>query len=336
MSSKYDFSIIGAGSFGTSFAISLSRQGKRVLLFGRSKEGIDSLSLDRENKKYLPNISFPSSLDLTSDLKYAISCSYTLLIFVPTLSFRTVLNDIKPFLSEKHKICWATKGLDPVTGNLLKDTAEEILGSNIPLAFLSGPNFAREIAEGLPTVSTVVSDNEDFLHDLQTKINCSQSLRVYTNNDFTGVQLGSVVKNVIAIAAGISDGMGFGANARVALITRGLAEMVRLAEKLGAHEKTIYGMSGLGDLVLTCTDNKSRNRRFGLYIGQGQSLDDAKKNTGKVVEGFVNAKQLRNLAKKVNVEMPIVEQVYNILYNKQNVKEAIEILMSRSLKSENL
>ena len=240
----------------------------------------------------------------------------------------------KPFLRQDARVVWATKGLEAHTGRLLQDVAREVLGNEIPLAVLSGPTFAKELAAGLPTAIAVASTDNLFLEQLQQLFHCGKSFRVYKNPDFIGVQLGGAVKNVIAIGAGMSDGMGFGANARTALITRGLAEMSRLGKALGADAATFMGMAGLGDLVLTCTDNQSRNRRFGMMLGQGLDVDTAQEKIGQVVEGYRNTKEVRALAEQVGVEMPITEQIYQILYQHKDVKEAALALLGRATKDE--
>lgn len=210
----------------------------------------------------------------------------------------------------------------------------DVLGDTYSLAVLSGPTFAKELAKGMPTAISVASPDADFLQDLQEKIHCSRSFRVYANDDFIGMQLGGAVKNVIAIGAGMSDGIGFGANARTALITRGLAEMTRLGSALGAHTETFMGMAGLGDLVLTCTDNQSRNRRFGLALGAGKDVDVAQEEIGQVVEGYRNTKEVWLLAQRVGVEMPIVEQIYQVLYQGKDAHVAAQDLLARDKKSE--
>ncbi|MGL6147189.1 MAG: NAD(P)H-dependent glycerol-3-phosphate dehydrogenase, partial [Plesiomonas sp.] len=220
------------------------------------------------------------------------------------------------------------------TGRLLQDVARDALGPDIPLAVLSGPTFAKELAAGLPTAIALAATDQQFADDLQQLLHCGKSFRVYSNPDFIGVQLGGAVKNVIAIGAGMSDGIGFGANARTALITRGLAEMSRLGSALGADPATFMGMAGLGDLVLTCTDNQSRNRRFGIMLGQGMGVQEAQEAIGQVVEGYRNTKEVLALAQRFGVEMPITEQVYQVLYCGKNAREAALSLLGRTKKDE--
>lgn len=326
--------VLGAGSYGTSLAISLARNGANVILWGHDPAHMAQLEVDRANEVFLPGVAFPDSLIISADLEAAVKASRDLLVVVPSHVFGEVLSNVKPFLREDSRICWATKGLEPETGRLLKDVATEALGEDIPLAVLSGPTFAKELAAGLPTAIAVSSPDEAFVRDLQEKIHCSKTFRVYSNNDFIGMQLGGAVKNVIAIGAGMSDGIGFGANARTALITRGLAEMCRLGAALGAQPETFMGMAGLGDLVLTCTDNQSRNRRFGLALGQGKDVDTAQVEIGQVVEGYRNTKEVWVLAQRYGVEMPITEQIYQVLYQGKDARDAAKALLAREKKDE--
>ncbi|MEZ9523284.1 NAD(P)H-dependent glycerol-3-phosphate dehydrogenase [Enterovibrio norvegicus] len=326
--------VLGAGSYGTSLAISLARNGANVVLWGHEPEHMAQLEIDRSNEAFLPGVAFPDSLILSADLQEAVQATRDILVVVPSHVFGMVLAQVKPFLRDDQRICWATKGLEPETGRLLQDVAHEQLGDNVPLAVLSGPTFAKELAAGMPTAISVASPNAEFLADLQEKIHCSRTFRVYGNSDFVGMQLGGAVKNVIAIGAGMSDGIGFGANARTALITRGLAELTRLGVALGAERDTFMGMAGLGDLVLTCTDNQSRNRRFGLALGKGQGVEEAQTDIGQVVEGYRNTKEVRVLAKRIGVEMPIVEQIYQVLYKGKDANLAAQDLLARQRTSE--
>lgn len=328
-------SVIGAGSYGTALAITLARNGHRVMLWGHNPQHQMQLQIDRCNTAFLPDVSFPESLSIEIDLATAVAASRDLLVVVPSHVFGGVLQQIQPYLRADSRIVWATKGLEKETGRLLQEVAREILGEKIPLAVISGPTFAKELAAGLPTAIALAATNNVFAQELQTLLHCGKSFRVYNNPDFTGVQLGGAVKNVIAIGAGISDGIGFGANARTALITRGLAEMTRLGTALGAEPGTFMGMAGLGDLVLTCTDNQSRNRRFGMMLGQGMDVETAQNGIGQVVEGFRNTKEVKALAARYSVEMPITEQIYQVLYCGKNARDAAISLLGRSRKDEN-
>lgn len=322
-------SVIGAGSYGTALAISLARNGHKTTLWARDTHHLNEMQSTRENSKYLPECPFPENLLLESDLEKTVLSSKNILIVVPSHAFGETLKQVKPYLNSNSRIAWATKGLDPQSGRLLQDVAREILGENISLAVLSGPTFAKEMAKGLPTAISVSSTDDDFVKDISSLLHCGKTFRVYSNNDFIGVQLGGAVKNVIAIGAGMADGIGFGANARTALITRGLVEMTRLGEALGAEPTTFMGMAGLGDLVLTCTDNQSRNRRFGLALGRGVNSETAMDEIGQVVEGYRNTNEVYMLAKRMGVEMPIVEQVYQVLYCDKPAKLAAADLLSR-------
>ncbi|EGH7064467.1 NAD(P)H-dependent glycerol-3-phosphate dehydrogenase, partial [Salmonella enterica] len=303
--SNASMTVIGAGSYGTALAITLARNGHQVVLWGHDPKHIATLEHDRCNVAFLPDVPFPDTLHLESDLATALAASRNILVVVPSHVFSDVLRQIKPLMRPDARLVWATKGLEAETGRLLQDVAREALGDQIPLAVISGPTFAKELAAGLPTAISLASTDETFADDLQQLLHCGKSFRVYINADFIGVQLGGAVKNVIAIGAGMSDGIGFGANARTALITRGLTEMSRLGAALGADPATFMGMAGLGDLVLTCTDNQSRNRRFGMMLGQGMDVKGAQDKIGQVVEGYRNTKEVRELAHRFGVEMPI-------------------------------
>ncbi|RUO63033.1 NAD(P)H-dependent glycerol-3-phosphate dehydrogenase [Pseudidiomarina insulisalsae] len=326
--------VLGAGSYGTALALCFARKGTPVCLWGRDSLQVQAMASQRENKRYLPGISLPDSLTVTDDLADAVRDSQNIVVVVPSSGFAEVLNEIKPLMPEHARVAWATKGLEPGSGRLLFEVAREILGQDHALAVLSGPTFAMEMAKGLPTAISMSSTDPDFVHELSDLLHCDRSFRVYTNDDFIGVQLGGVVKNVIAIGAGMADGIGFGANARTALITRGLAELTRLGLKLGAKPETFTGMAGLGDLILTCTDNQSRNRRLGLALGKGKSVDAAMQEIGQAVEGYRNTKEVVMLARRNDVEMPICEQIYDVLYGDTTPQQAAMNLLSRAKTSE--
>ncbi|GLS82038.1 NAD(P)H-dependent glycerol-3-phosphate dehydrogenase [Paraferrimonas haliotis] len=332
--STADIVVLGAGSYGTALAISLANNGHKVLIWGHLPEHMEALQRDRSNQEFLPDIPFPDTLQAEGDLAKVLAASNNVMVVVPSHVFGLVLKQAKPLLRDDARIVWATKGLEPETGRLLKEVAQDILGDHYPLAVLSGPTFAKELAAGLPTAISVASPQQSFANDISELLHCKGRLRVYVNQDFIGLQLGGAVKNVIAIGAGMSDGIGFGANARTALITRGLVEMSRLGEALGASQKTFMGMSGLGDLVLTCTDNQSRNRRFGLALGQGKGIDQAQNEIGQVVEGYRNTKEVYVLSQRLGVEMPIIEQIYQVLYQGKAASQAAKELLSRVPKHE--
>ena len=326
--------VLGAGSYGTALAICLARNNTPTVLWGRDAKQLSVMADSRQNERYLPGASFPDALSVESDLASAVAHSRDILVVVPSHAFKGMLAQVAPLLHDSQRIVWATKGLEPGSGRLLKEVALEVLGDKYPLAVLSGPTFAKEMAAGLPTAISLSSTDDEFIDAMAAKLHCARSFRVYKNPDFTGVQLGGAVKNVIAIGAGLADGLGFGANARTALITRGLAELTRLGVKAGAQPETFMGMAGLGDLVLTCTDNQSRNRRFGLALGKGTSVDNAMQEIGQVVEGYRNTEEVVILARKLGVEMPICEQIYAVLYEGKSPKDAALALLGRELKSE--
>ncbi|BES83013.1 glycerol-3-phosphate dehydrogenase [NAD(P)+] [Pectobacterium araliae] len=332
--SDASMTVIGAGSYGTALAITLARNGHRVVLWGHNPTHIQALQASRCNQAFLPDVPFPDSLQLETNLAQALAASRNVLVVVPSHVFGDVLRQLKPHLRADARIVWATKGLEAETGRLLQDVAREALGETIPLAVVSGPTFAKELAAGMPTAIALASTDSEFADDLQRLLHCGKSFRVYSNPDFIGVQLGGAVKNVIAIGAGMSDGIGFGANARTALITRGLAEMTRLGTALGADPTTFMGMAGLGDLVLTCTDNQSRNRRFGMMLGKGMDVQSAQDSIGQVVEGYRNTKEVLALAQRYGVEMPITEQLWQVLYCGKDAREAALSLLGRTRKDE--
>jgi len=334
MADNTAITVLGAGSYGTALAVSLARNGHPTLIWGHEVEHIERLQQDRENKEFLPHIAFPELLTAEVDLATCLAATRNILLVVPSHVFALVLKQIQPYLRSDHRIAWATKGLEAQTGRLLQEVAVDVLGEHYPLAVISGPTFAMEVAKGLPTAVAIAGTQAQFTQDLADLFHNKRNFRAYISDDFTAVQLGGAVKNVIAIGAGLADGLGFGANARTALITRGLVELTRLGVALGAKESSFMGMAGLGDLVLTCTDNQSRNRRFGLALGSGKGIEEAQIEIGQVVEGYRNTEEVYNLAHRVGIEMPICEQIYYVLYQGKDVKEAAMDLLSRSKKGE--
>lgn len=326
--------VIGAGSYGTALAFVLARNGNPTVLWGRDENHVSTMRETRRNDKYLPDAVFPDALSVSANLKETVENARDILVVVPSHAFKENLEAIKPFLNDQHRLIWATKGLEPGTGRILQEVALDVLGGSIPIAVVSGPTFAKEMVAGLPTAITLSSTDTELCESFSQKLHCSKGFRVYKNDDLIGVQLGGAVKNVIAIGAGLADGLGFGANARTALITRGLAEMSRLGLAIGAKQETFMGMAGLGDLVLTCTDNQSRNRRFGLALGKGMTVDAAIESIGQVVEGYRNTDEVRLLSQANDIEMPICEQIYQVLYNGKSAKEAAIALLSREQKQE--
>ncbi|WP_131782318.1 NAD(P)H-dependent glycerol-3-phosphate dehydrogenase [Legionella gresilensis] len=327
---KNTIAILGAGSWGTAIAIHLAHYGNPVMLWGHSPEHIEEMQQSRQNSRYLPGVSFSDLISPTVSLATCLQEASFVIAAVPSHAFCELLNKLdKPM----NGLAWLTKGLDPTTNYLLSDLVAKRWGQSYPIAVLSGPSFAKEVAHFLPTAVTLAGNNLDFQQKLQSLLH-QQNLRVYLSTDIIGVQLCGAVKNVLAIACGISDGLGFGANAKAALITRGLAEMSRLGKHLGAREETFQGLAGVGDLVLTCTDNQSRNRRFGIQLGQGVSVESAEKAIGQVVEGKHNATQVCNLARQLQVEMPICVQVESLLKGEVTPAQAVSNLMNRSARNE--
>ncbi len=331
MTSK--ISVLGAGSWGTALAIQAARNGNQTLLWGHLPEHIASLAKDRQNKRYLADYAFPDTLEVTDNIKQVAQFSDILLISVPSHVFKETLLKIKPFVGKKVKIAWASKGFNPETGELLHQIVANVFSAETPAAVLSGPSFAREVAIGLPTAVTIAATQQAFADQL-AQIMHSPRFRIYTTTDIISVQIGGAVKNVLAIAAGIADGLGFGANTRAALVTRGIAEIIRLNSALGGQQETLMGLAGLGDLILTCTDNQSRNRRFGIALGQGKGREQAIQEIGQEVEGISAAKETYMLAKKYGIDMPITEQTYRVLYEGLAPLSAVENLLQRDQKSE--
>jgi len=325
--------ILGAGSWGTALAIQATKNGSDTLLWGHDPEHIKILKKEHKNQRYLPDIDFPEKLQMTDNLQQASVFSPLLLISVPSHAFKATLLKIKPYLARNSKIAWATKGFNSEDGSLLHEVVEQILGQDIEKAVLSGPTFAQEVAADLPTAITIASASPQLAAQLAAIFH-NQHFRTYTSSDMIGVQVGGAVKNILAIAAGIADGLGFGANTRAALITRGLNEIIRLGEKLGGKADTFMGLAGLGDLILTCTDDQSRNRRLGLALGRGISKQQAIKKIGQEIEGISAAKETYLLAKKLRIEMPITTQIYNVLYKNLAPRLAVHNLLNRDQKSE--
>lgn len=288
---------------------------------------------ERTNSRYLPGAAFPDNLEAVVELEECLDGVRDILVAVPSHGFRETLEAIEPLLGNGARICWATKGFELHTGKLPHVVAAEVLGAGRPVAVLSGPTFAREVGDGLPTALTIAANDADFAQDLAVTLS-GDNFRAYTSDDMIGVEVGGAVKNVLAIGAGMSDGLGFGANTRVALITRGLVEMTRLGVALGAKRETFMGLAGMGDLMLTCTDNLSRNRRMGLALAAGKSVDEAQEEIQQVVEGVLAAEAVHEVAEKLGIEMPICHQVYRILYEGASPREAVGALMRRDLKSE--
>jgi glycerol-3-phosphate dehydrogenase (NAD(P)+) len=330
--SQEPMAVIGAGSWGTALAIQLARAGHPTYLWGRDLAQLDAMRRARCNERYLPDAAFPPALEVALDLSQVLGGARDALIAVPSHAFRATLELVEGKLSGGTRIAWATKGFEISTGLLPHQIAAEVLGDR-PGAVLSGPTFAKEVGAGLPTAMTVASRDEQFAKALASRLS-GPHFRAYMQTDIMGVEVGGAVKNVIAIGSGIADGMGFGANTRVALITRGLAEMMRLGVKLGAVRETFMGLAGLGDLVLTCTDNQSRNRRLGLALGRGQSMQDAQAGIHQVVEGVLASRAVCGVAERLSVDMPICREIFRVMHEDKPVRDAAQELMGRELRSE--
>jgi len=326
--------VLGAGSWGTALAMLLGENNHSVNLWSHNANHAAAMHEARENNRYLAGLAFPEKLNVSADLELTLKDVRDILVVVPSHAFRQTLELLKPFINASHRISWATKGLESGSCKPLHQVATEVLGNKISLAVISGPTFAKEVAQGLPGAVTVASKDQTLALDWAHLLH-NDHFRAYTSEDVIGVEIGGACKNVIAIAAGIADGMGFGANARAALIARALAEISRLGISLDAKGETFTGLTGLGDLVLTCTDDQSRNRRTGIALGAGKNLDSVVKEIGQVVEGVSTAKEVVALAQKQNIDMPITEQVFNVLYNDSSPQDAVDALFNRAITKEN-
>ncbi len=326
--------VLGAGSWGSALAIHLASNKHHVILWGRDPQEMSAIEQAGENNEFLPGIEFPNSLHATSSLSNTIAQADDVLIATPSYAFREVLQAIKQVgFQPDSGICWASKGLEQKTNKLLHQVAHEEFG-DIKLAMLSGPTFALEVAQGLPTALTVASNNLEFAEHWSDLLS-SARFRCYTSDDVIGAEIAAACKNIIAIAAGISDGLGFGSNARSAIITRGLREIMLLGAAYGAKPETFMGLSGIGDLTLTCSDDKSRNRRMGLLLAKGKTVEQAKQEIGQSVEGIHAAEIICDLAKEKGVEMPISYEIYKIIKGEHSPQTAVNNLLNRQLKSEN-
>ena len=325
--------VLGAGSWGTALAIQWARAGNSVRLWGREAAQLTLMSQERVNRRYLPNAPFPESLHIAPTLAAALEGVDDVLVAVPSHAFRELLTQLKSVLTPAQRLCWATKGFEISSGRLPHEVAQQVLGSGQLTAVLSGPTFAREVGAGLPTAMTIASRDADYAAMLAYDIS-NANFRAYTSTDIVGVEVGGAVKNVLAIGAGLSDGLGFGANARIALITRGLMEMMRLGVALGAQRETFMGLAGLGDLVLTCTDDQSRNRRYGLLLAKGLGSEAALQEIGQVVEGHLAARAVRQVAEREGVLLPICEGIYGVLNQNLAAVEVVRGLMMRPIKPE--
>ena len=331
--------VIGAGSWGTALAILLCSNIARVLLWGRNAKAMENMAKARANARYLPDIAFPRNLEIQSDFQRIVTDDLCFVVVVPSHGFRQTLENLKNhiinqgFQLDDATIIWGTKGFDTATGRLLSEVADEVLGHSVGRGVISGPSFAKEMANSLPTALTLASASNANAENMASWFR-TPTTRVYFSDDLVGVQLGGAIKNVMAIAAGISDGLGYGANARAALITRGLSELTRLGLALGGKAETFMGLTGVGDLILTCTDDQSRNRRFGLRLGTGKSKAEAIAEIGQEIEGINTVRELFETSKNLDVDMPITEQVYKIIHQNNNPETAVQLLLQRNPKAE--
>ena len=324
--------VLGAGSWGTALGIQLARNGNDVALWGHDPAEVAALLRDGENRHYLPGVKLPAGLTPSNDLETTVINADEVLIVVPSHAFAAVCAQIVRARPGLRTLSWATKGFDPESHDLLSSVAARHL-PGCDLAVVSGPTFAGEVARGLPTAITVASNNPMHADRVASYLH-GENFRAYTSDDLIGVQVGGASKNVMAIAAGISDGLGFGANARAALITRGLHEITRLGLALGGKPETFMGLAGLGDLALTCTDDQSRNRRMGLALARGLDIAAARQEIGQEVEGVATAREVRLKSQALGVEMPITEQTYRVLYDGLDPREAVHNLLRRQAKAE--
>jgi glycerol-3-phosphate dehydrogenase (NAD(P)+) len=325
--------IIGAGGWGIALAKLLADKGKQVTLWCHRAESFRELQENRESRTYLTGIVLPSSVEFTRSIEAAVTDKSLVICALPSHAVRGIIASAASYLSAETAVLCGTKGLEEESLKTMGEVLAETLGEPQQHVFLSGPTFALEVARGLPTAVTVAARDEDIARNVQETLS-TQNFRVYSSTDIVGVQMGGVIKNIIAIAAGISDGLNLGHNARAALITRGLAEMTRLAIRMGADPMTLAGLPGLGDLVLTCAGDLSRNRKVGIQIAQGKSLREIIEGTRMVAEGIRNTRSVYMLARSLGTEMPIVEQMYQVIHESKRPADAVRDLMQRSLKPE--
>ena len=320
--------VLGAGSWGTALAALLARNGRETVLWGRDEAVLAAIARSARNEKYLPGQRLPDRLAIEPNLSRAVEAAGEWLVAVPSHAFEELVAGLAGMPASPSGLLWATKGLDPRSGRLLHEVAAELLPSGVPLGVLSGPTFAGEVARRLPTAVTLAATDAGFAGEWAARLSNAR-FRVYTSDDLVGVQIAGGVKNVLAVAAGIADGLGFGANTRAALIARGLSEMVRLGEAAGGRPATFMGLAGLGDLVLTCTDDQSRNRRFGLALARGVPPAQAVAAVGQVVEGIETSAQVLELSRRFGIEMPICEQVRAVVTGASSAGDAVQALLAR-------
>lgn len=319
--------VLGAGSWGSALALELAKKGYEISMWTKNQEQAESIKLTRENKNYLPGILFPENIGLTTDIEEAIKGSTVIVLAVPSQAIRSICSKIKPFVKDEQILVDVAKGLEKGTGLRLSEVCKEELPNN-PYVTLSGPSHAEEVARDIPTTVVVASEDLNVAKKIQD-IFMSPEFRVYTNPDIVGVELGGALKNIIAFGAGICDGLGYGDNAKAALMTRGISEIGRLGVAMGANKLTFAGLSGIGDLIVTCTSMHSRNRRAGILIGQGKSLEETLEEVKMVVEGITATDVAHKVAKELNIDMPITNAIYSVIYEGLDPKEVGVALMMR-------
>jgi glycerol-3-phosphate dehydrogenase (NAD(P)+) len=325
--------VLGAGSWGTALAALIARHGHDTVLWGRDAAAVAAIDKAHENLHYLPGVALPSALRATADLAVALRDAQLVLVAVPSHAFAETLRALAPHRPPAAGVAWATKGFEPGSGRFLHEVAGDLLGEGVPLSVVTGPSFAKEVAVGLPTALTVHSDDAGFAQTVAEVLH-GPAFRAYTGDDMRGAELGGAMKNVLAVATGVADGMNLGLNARAGLITRGLNEMLRLNVAIGGRPETLMGLAGLGDLVLTCTGDLSRNRRLGLALGRGDTLADAVREIGQVVESVQTADEVMRLADRHGVELPIAENVRDVLHGDITPAEGLSRLLAREQKAE--
>ncbi len=329
---KKKIAVLGAGSWGTALASLTARHGYPTVLWGRDAVVAEAIGQRHENPRYLPGIALPEGLQATTDLAAAIDGADWILVVVPSHAFTDTLRQLAPLRPTQAGVAWATKGFEPGSGRFLHEVAQEILGEDVPLAVVTGPSFAKEVALDLPTAVTVHGDAA-FAQQVADAMH-GPTFRAYTGDDMVGAELGGAMKNVLAVATGVADGMELGLNARAGLITRGLNEMLRLAAAIGAKPETLMGLAGLGDLVLTCTGDLSRNRRLGLALGRGQPLQEAVRAIGQVVESVQTADEVMRQAERHGIDLPISNAVRAVLHGELTPAVGLQQLLAREQKPE--
>jgi glycerol-3-phosphate dehydrogenase (NAD(P)+) len=330
---KTAVAVLGSGSWGTALASLIARNGHPTTIWGRDAAQIASINERHENTRYLPGVPLPESLVATGDLAAAVAGADLVLVVTPSHAFTETLKALAPHRRAHAGVAWATKGFEPGSGRFLHEVAGDVLGEGVPLAIVTGPSFAKEVAQGLPTAVTVHSDDEAFALEVAETLH-GPTFRAYTGNDMLGAELGGAMKNVLAVATGVADGMNLGLNARAGLITRGLNEMLRLNVALGGRAETLMGLAGLGDLVLTSTGDLSRNRRLGLALGRGQSIKEAVAAIGQVVESVQTADEVMRLGERHGIELPISQLVREVLHERITPIEGLKLLLGREQKPE--